>query len=400
MQQPCQALGGPSSSRTEGPRASHTASEKTGWAELSLLAINPRAQAGETGGREEPARPDGLLEVGLCALGSAGGAPGGSPVSSPPRSRSRPHLLVSGPARWAKEHRLPGGSSDHPWLEMPLSGAFLLSSLPTLPGHGSIVLSLPGPRLRTPMYFFPGNLSVRDLRVTSTIVPPLLANLRGPDKTVAFWGCVAQAYLFPWTGCTECALLAVMAYDRHVAICRPLRYTLLMPPRACVQLAAVAWVSGLANALVQATLTFQLPHCGHGRLDHFFFCEVPVLIKLACGDTTANDLSLVVGALPFVLVAPVLVLVSDASIARAVLRSPAGEGRSKALSTCSSHLAVVLMSLGPGKYMDLQPPARGASQARRGQDTPGGEEHQLPEPAAWAGTPGLERRPPGLPAGA
>lgn len=249
------------------------------------------------------------------------------------------------------------GFSDHPVLEMPLFGMVLVSYILTLVGNSSIILlSLVEPRLQTPMYFFLDNLSLLDICVTCTIVPQLLANLWGPEKTITSWGCFTQAYLFHWMGCTECALLAMMALDRYVAVCQPLRYSLIMQPQVCVQLASAAWCSGLANSLVQATLTLQLPRCGHHTLDHFF-CEVPVLIKLACGDTSTNDLSLAMGAIPFALVAPLLVLVSYTLIARAVLQLPSVEGRLKALSTCSSHLAVVIMYFGPAIYMYLQPPA-------------------------------------------
>lgn len=249
------------------------------------------------------------------------------------------------------------GFSDYPWLEMPLFGVVLVSYILTLMGNSSIIfLSMVEPRLQTPMYFFLDNLSVLDLCVTCTIVPQLLANLWGPEKTIASWGCITQAYLFHWTGCTECALLALMAFDRYVAICRPLRYTLIMRPWVCVQLAAAAWSSGLANSALQATLALQLRHCGQRTLDHFF-CEVPVLIKLACGDSTANELSLVVGAIPFALIAPLLVLISYTFIAKAVLNLPSADGRYKALSTCSSHLVVVIMYFGPAIYMYLQPPA-------------------------------------------
>ncbi|XP_062948468.1 olfactory receptor 2B11-like [Cynocephalus volans] len=250
------------------------------------------------------------------------------------------------------------GFSEHPWLEIPLLGVVLVSYVLSLMGNSSIILlSLLEPRLQTPMYFFLGHLSVLDLCVTCTIVPQLLANLWGPEKTITSWGGITQAYLFHWTGCTECALLAVMAFDRYVAICRPLQYTLIMCPWVCVQLAATAWSSGLANSVLQATLTVQLPLCGHHLLDHFF-CEVLVLIKLSCGDTTANDLSLAIGVIPFTLVAPLLVLISYTFIAKAVLKLLSAEGRYKALSTCSSHLVVVIMYFGPGIYVYLQPPAK------------------------------------------
>ncbi|XP_013365183.1 PREDICTED: olfactory receptor 15-like, partial [Chinchilla lanigera] len=249
------------------------------------------------------------------------------------------------------------------WLEVPLSAVVLVSYILTLVGNSSIILlSLLDPRLQTPMYFFLDNLSLLDLSLTCTIVPQLLANLWGPDKTIAAWGCITQTYLFNLTACAECALLAIMAIDRYVAICRPLRYTLIMRPSVCVQMAAICWSSGLANALLQATLTLQLPLCGHHTLDHFF-CEVPELIKLACGDTTANELALAIGAIPFGMVAPLLVVISYTFIAGAVLKLPSAEGRRKALSTCSSHLVVVTLYFGPGIYMYLQPPAK-SSQAK------------------------------------
>ncbi|KAL1779295.1 olfactory receptor 2G3-like [Sigmodon hispidus] len=247
------------------------------------------------------------------------------------------------------------GFSDHPWLEVPLFGVLLVCYIFTLIGNSSIVLlSLVEPELQTPMYFFLDNLSVLDLCATCTIVPKLLVNLWGLEKTIASWSCMTQAYLFHWTSCTESALLAVMAFDRYVAICCPLRYVLIMHLWACVWLAAICWASGLANSLVQATLTLYLALCAN-RVDHFF-CEVPALIKLACSDTTTNDLSLALGAIPFGTVSPLTVLISYTFIARAVLKLPSAEGRRKAFSTCSSHLLVVTMFFGPGMYTYLQPP--------------------------------------------
>ncbi|XP_010617192.3 olfactory receptor 15 [Fukomys damarensis] len=248
------------------------------------------------------------------------------------------------------------GFSEFPWLERPLSAVVLVSYLLTLVGNSSIILlSLVDPRLQTPMYFFLDNLSLLDLSVTCAIVPQLLTNLWGTDKTIAAWGCITQAYIFNWTACAECIVLAMMAIDRYVAICRPLQYTLIMRPSVCVQMAAVSWSSGLLNSLLQTTLTLQLPICGHHTLDHFF-CEVPVIIKLACGDTSANELALAIGAIPFAGMAPLLVLISYTLIARAVLKLPSAEGRHKALSTCSSHLLVVTLYFGPAIYVYLQPP--------------------------------------------
>nr|XP_003422702.1 olfactory receptor 2G3-like [Loxodonta africana] len=250
------------------------------------------------------------------------------------------------------------GFSDHPWLEMPLFGVVLVSYILTPMGNSSIILlTLLDPRLHTPMYFFLDNLSALDLCVTTTIVPQLLVNLWGTKKMITYWSCFSQAYLIHWTGSTECILLAAMAFDRYVALCQPLHHTVIMHPQMCVKLAFATWSSGLANSLLQATLTFQLHCCGHHTVDHFF-CEVPVLIKLACEDTTANDLSLAMGAIPVALVAPFLVLVSYTFLARAVLKLSLAEGRHKFFSTCSSHMVVVTMYYGPATYLYLQPPAK------------------------------------------
>ncbi|KAM4861993.1 olfactory receptor 2G3-like [Thomomys bottae] len=249
------------------------------------------------------------------------------------------------------------GFSEYPWLQIPLFAVVLVSHILTIMGNSSIILlSMMEPRLQTSMYFFLDNLSLLDLCITCTIVPQLLINLWGTEKTITSWGCITQLYMFTWAGYTECVLLAMMALDRYVAICHPLRYSLIMHPWACVCMAAACWSSGLANSLLQVTLTIQLPLCGHHTLEHFF-CEVPALNKLACGETTTNDLSFILGAIPFLLMSPLMVIVSYSLIGRAVLKLPSAEGRHKALSTCSSHLVVVTMYYGPGMYMYLQPPA-------------------------------------------
>ncbi|EHB00229.1 Olfactory receptor 15 [Heterocephalus glaber] len=204
-------------------------------------------------------------------------------------------------------------------------------------GNSSIILlSLVDPRLHIPMYFFLDNLSLLDLSLTCTIVPQLLANLWGPDKTIAAWGCITQ----------------------------PLRYMLIMHPWMCVDMAAASWSSGLAIVLVQDTLTLHLPFCGHHTLDHFF-CEIPVFINLACGDTTDNKLliSIILASIPLGMVSPLLVVISYTFIARAVLKLPSAKGRHKALSTCSSHLLVVTTYFGPAIYLYLQPSSK-SSQAK------------------------------------
>ncbi|XP_010638216.3 olfactory receptor 15 [Fukomys damarensis] len=255
------------------------------------------------------------------------------------------------------------GFSEFPWLERPLFVVVLISYLLTLVGNSSIILlSLVDPRLQTPMYFFLDNLSLLDLCITCTIVPQLLANLWGPEKTISSSGCITQVFLFCWITSSECSLLAMMAIDRYVAICRPLQYSLIMRASVCVQMAAVCWSSGLLNSLLQTILTLQIPLCGYHTLDHFF-CDVPLLIKLACGDTSANELALTSMTIPFGMMPALLVVISYTLIARAVLKLPSADGRNKTLSTCSSHLLVVTMYFGPGMYFYLKPSAK-SSQAK------------------------------------
>ncbi|XP_012926252.1 olfactory receptor 15-like [Heterocephalus glaber] len=213
----------------------------------------------------------------------------------------------------------------------------LLSYLLTLVGNISIILfSLVHSRLQTPMYFFLDNLALLDLSVTCAIMPHLLANLWGPDKTTEAWGCILQVYIFSLAACTECILLAMMAIDRYLAICQPLQYTLIMHPWVCVQMAAASWSSGLANSVLPTTLTLQLLLCGQHILDNIY--KVPVVNKLVCRDTSANELkrggSFTGGHF-------------STFIVRAALKLPSAEGRHKALSTCSYNLVVVTLYFGP-----------------------------------------------------
>nr|XP_004657350.1 olfactory receptor 2G3 [Jaculus jaculus] len=260
---------------------------------------------------------------------------------------------------WANESSLMGfillGFSDHPHLEAVLFVFVLAFYLLTLVGNITIIIiSYLDPPLHTPMYFFLSNLSILDLCFTTSLAPQTLVNLRGPEKTITFGGCVAQLYISLALGSTECILLAVMALDRYVAVCKPLHYTVIMNPQVCQWLASLSWLSGLANSLIHATFTLQLPLCGNHRLDHFI-CEVPALLKLACVDTTVNELVLFVVSILFLVMSPALILISYGFIAHAVLRIKSAEARHKAFSTCSSHLTVVVVFYGTVIYMYLQP---------------------------------------------
>ncbi|KAM5126130.1 olfactory receptor 2G3 [Callospermophilus lateralis] len=247
------------------------------------------------------------------------------------------------------------GFSAHPRLEAVLFVFVLFFYLLTLLGNFTIMaVSYLDPALHTPMYFFLSNLSLLDVCFTTSLASQTLVNLRGPAKTITYGGCVVQLYVSLALGSTECILLAVMALDRYEPVCRPLHYVVIMSPRVCQQLASTSWLSGLANSLIHATFTLQLPLCGNSRLDHFI-CEVPALLKLACVDTTVNELVLFLVSILFLVIPPMLILISYGFITRAVLRIRSSEARYKAFSTCSSHLTVVVIFYGTIIYMYLQP---------------------------------------------
>nr|XP_004449133.3 olfactory receptor 2B11-like [Dasypus novemcinctus] len=248
------------------------------------------------------------------------------------------------------------GFTNRPWLELPLFILLLITYPMAMTGNISIILvSRLEPRLHSPMYFFLTNLSFLDMCYTTSIVPQMLFNLGSSRKTISYLGCAVQLYFFHWMGGTECLLLAIMSLDRYVAICRPLHYTLIMNQRLCNLLASIAWLGGLIYAVPEASTTLQLPLCGLNKLDHLV-CEIPILIKTACGEKSVNELTLSVVCI-FMLAVPLcLILTSYACIGHTVFKMKS-EGRKKAFGTCSSHLVVVFLFYGSTISIYLQPPS-------------------------------------------
>ncbi|XP_049743318.1 olfactory receptor 2B11-like [Elephas maximus indicus] len=249
------------------------------------------------------------------------------------------------------------GFADRPWLELPLFVILLITYSTAMMGNITIILvSKLDPHLHSPMYFFLTNLSFLDMCYTTSIVPQMLFNLGSSKKTISYLGCAVQLYFFHMMGGTECLLLALMSLDRYMAICKPLHYTLIMNQRICVLLVSIVWLSGMTYPVSEATITLQLPLCGLNKLDHLV-CEIPVLIKIACGEKSANGLTLFVVCI-FILALPLcLILASYACIGHAMLKIKSSEGRKKAFGTCFSHLIVVLLFYGPGISMYLQSPS-------------------------------------------
>ena len=250
------------------------------------------------------------------------------------------------------------GFSDQPHLEMLLLLVVSIIYILTLMGNTAIILlSYFNPKLHTPMYFFLSNLSFLDLCFTTSIVPQMLWNLKGPDKTISYTGCVIQLYVALGLGSTECVLLTVMAYDRFNAICRPLHYGVIMHPKLLQQLAALAWISGFVGSMVQTILVFQLPLCSHHMVDDFM-CEEPALIKIACVDTTFLENELSIASVLYVVIPLGLILASYGCIVRSVLRIKSTEGRRKAFGTCGSHLIVVVLLFGTIISVYIQPKSK------------------------------------------
>ncbi|XP_002928236.2 olfactory receptor 149-like [Ailuropoda melanoleuca] len=240
-------------------------------------------------------------------------------------------------------------------LETVLFVLFLGLYTFTLMGNLLILLAIvSSPRLHTPMYFFLCQLSVCDIFFPSVSSPKMLFHLSGSSRVISYAGCVSQLFFYHFLGCTECFLYTVMAYDRFVAICDPLRYTVIMSHRACAILAVGTSFFGCIQATFLTALTFQLPYCGPNEVD-YFFCDIPVMLKLACADTSALETVgfVSVGLMP--LSCFLLILTSYSRIVCSILQIRSAEGRRRAFSTCSAHLTAILLSFMPVVLIYLQP---------------------------------------------
>lgn len=232
---------------------------------------------------------------------------------------------------------------------------FLTIYVMTLTGNGLIigVTSLDS-RLATPMYYFLRNLAVIDICYISSTVPQLLVHFVSRTHTIPLLACATQNYAFFAFGVSECFLLAVMAYDRYVAICNPLNYTLVIDRGVCAKMAAASWICGFLHSIVLTVFTFHVPFCKSNQIDHFF-CEAPQVLKLSCADTYINELA-IFGVAVLVLIIPLsLVFISYIRIVTTILRMSSAAGRRKTFSTCASHLLVVSLFYGAAIFMYMRP---------------------------------------------
>ncbi|XP_038030010.2 olfactory receptor 14C36-like [Anas platyrhynchos] len=238
---------------------------------------------------------------------------------------------------------------------------FLGIYLAALLGNGLILTAIAcDHRLHTPMYFFLLNLALLNLGSISTTVPKATANALWDTRAISYEGCAAQVFFFLFFIAAEYSVLTVMAYDRYIAICKPLHYGTLLGSRACAQMAAAAWGSGFLDAVLHTVNTFSLPLCRGNELDQFF-CELPQILKLSCSESFLREVGLIVVSICLAFGCFVFIVLSYLQIFRAVLKIPSEQSQHKVFSTCLPHLAVVSLFISTGMFAYLKPPSISSS---------------------------------------
>uniref|UniRef100_A0A4W2GH57 Olfactory receptor n=2 Tax=Bos indicus x Bos taurus TaxID=30522 RepID=A0A4W2GH57_BOBOX len=246
------------------------------------------------------------------------------------------------------------GFSQNQGAQKVISVLFLLLYVAILLGNGLIVVTImAGKGLTSPMYLFLSYLSLAEICYCSVTAPKLILDSFMERKVISLKGCITQIFFLHFFGGTEIFLLTLMAYDRYVAICKPLHYTVVMNQRACGLLVGAAWGGGLLHSVGQTVLIFQLPLCGPKVLDHYF-CDVHPVLKLACSDTFLISVLIITNGGSISVVSFTGLLASYVVILRS-LRTQTSEGRRKALSTCASHLAVMALFFVPCSFVYMRP---------------------------------------------
>ncbi|XP_054421148.1 olfactory receptor 4N2-like [Pteronotus mesoamericanus] len=223
-----------------------------------------------------------------------------------------------------------------------------------LPGNFLIILTIRSdPGLTAPLYFFLGNLAFLDASYSFIVAPRMLVDFLSEKKVISYEGCIAQLFFLHFLGGGEGLLLVVMAFDRYIAICRPLHYSTVMNPRACYALLLALWLGGFTHSIVQVAIILHLPFCGPNQLDNFF-CDVPQVIKLACTDTFVVELLMIFNSGLLTLLCFLGLLTSYAVILCRV-RGSSSEEKNKALSTCTTHVIIILIMAGPAIFIYARP---------------------------------------------
>ncbi|KAM6449142.1 olfactory receptor 10G6-like [Liasis olivaceus] len=240
-------------------------------------------------------------------------------------------------------------------LKEPLFILFLLIYVLTVFGNLLILLVvLSNPQLHKPMYWFLCHLSFLDMTVSTVVVPKLIVGFLEGGRIISFGGCVCQLFFFHFLGCTECFLYTLMAYDRFLAICKPLHYGTIMNQRTCLFLAMGTWVGGCLHSLMETALVFRLPFGWENQVN-YIFCDIPAVLKLVSADTTLNEIVTMVDVGLVATTCFLLILTSYMYIVSTILKIRSAEGRQRAFSTCSAHISVVVTYYVPLVFIYLRP---------------------------------------------
>ncbi|XP_076968082.1 olfactory receptor 8B3-like [Tamandua tetradactyla] len=251
------------------------------------------------------------------------------------------------------------GLTDHPNLQLPLFFLFLAMYMVTMLGNvGLITLIGVNSHLHTPMYFFLFNLSFIDFCYSSVFTPKMLFNFLSKRNIISYQGCMAQFFFFCFFAISECYMLTSMAYDRYVAICNPLLYNIVMSPKVCSNLMFGSYLMAFSTAMAHTGCMLRLTFCDANTINHYF-CDILPVLQLSCTSTYVNELVLFIVASINIFVPSLTIFISYVFILCNILHMNSTEGRSKAFSTCSSHIIVVSLFFGSFSFMYLQPSSAG-----------------------------------------
>nr|XP_012305973.2 olfactory receptor 9K2-like [Aotus nancymaae] len=321
---------------------------------------------------EQVGKSQGLIVLlRVCSLAcSPGLVPPHGAINSGNPKPSKPFTTSPSGLRWQKSAMGDKGGDNHsevtdfilvgirvrPELQSLLFLLFLIIYGMVLLGNLSMIgIIVTDPRLNAPMYFFLGNLSIIDLSYSTVIVPKAMVNILSQKKTISFAGCVAQLFLYALFMVTEAFVLAAMAYDRFIAICNPLLYSVRMSRSICIQLVAGSYLCGWVSSILQISVTFSMSFCASRVIDHFY-CDSNPIEKISCSNVFMNKMVSLSLAVLIILPTIVVIVVSYMYIVSTVLQIRSSEGRKKAFSTCSSHLGVVSLLYGTVSFVYLTPP--------------------------------------------
>ncbi|XP_049633954.1 olfactory receptor 8D1-like [Suncus etruscus] len=256
------------------------------------------------------------------------------------------------------------GLTHQPELQLPLFFLFLGIYGVTVVGNlGMILLITSSSQLHSPMYFFLGNLSFLDLFYSSVVTPKLLGNFIWEKNVISYSGCMTQLFFFCVFVIGECFMLTAMAYDRYVAICNPLLYSVTMSPKVCNLLVIGVYTVSTLGALAHTVAMTRLSFCGDNVIHHYF-CDVFPLLKLSCSSTHVNELLMIFIGGFNVLASTLPIFISYAFIIAKIFQMPSTEGRSKAFSTCGSHLTAVGVFYGSAIFMYFKPSSSNMAQEK------------------------------------